>query len=93
MTAQTYALINNGVVQQVLTTDQDISTLFAPGLQWVPVSSATVASPGYLYDGSNFTAPAPLAAAATTPTLATLQAQLAALQAALSAVTSASAEA
>ena len=85
MAENTYALINNGVVQQLLATDQDISTLFAPGLNWVAVANPAGVMPGYLYDGTNFSAPTPPSAATSGVTLAQLQAQLAALQTAIAA--------
>jgi hypothetical protein len=88
MTAQIYALIKDGVVQQVLSTEQDISKMFAAGLRWVAVGSHDVA-PGYHYDGSNFVAPEPPEApvgAAVGGGLAELQAQVAALHGAVSAL-------
>ena len=86
MKEQSYALIRNGVVQQLLTTDQDIASMFAPGLQWVQVADPGSVSPGDLYNGTSFTAPAPLAAPAGGMTLAALQAELATLQRAVAAL-------
>ncbi len=89
MTEQTYALINNGVVQQLLTTDQNISTLFAPGLEWVLMANPAGVVPGYLYDGTNFTAPTPPTVTVASVSLAELQAQLASIQVAIAALSAA----
>lgn len=85
MGEHTYALITNGVVQQLLTTEQDISALFAPGLRWVLVANPTGSCPGCLYDGTNFTAPIPPNASASTVTLAELQEEIVTLQRAIAA--------
>ena len=86
MAEQTYALIVNGVVQQLLSTDQDIANLFAAGLQWVPVANPAGVAAGDLFDGTNFTAPAAPVAPAPVVTLADLEAQLASLQTAIAAL-------
>jgi hypothetical protein len=35
---RTYAYINEGVVDQILSTDLDITTLFNPQMEWVDVT-------------------------------------------------------
>ena len=86
MTERTYALIASGVVQQLLVTNEDISTMFAPGLRWVLIADPAGVSPGYHFDGTNFTAAVPPAAPASIVSLAQLQAEVAALQGAIAAL-------
>jgi len=86
MAEQTYALIDNGVVQQLLTTDQDISTMFAPGLRWVAVEASPGIVPGSRYDGANFLPAVIPAAPAIGMSLSDVQADLARLQNALTAL-------
>lgn len=50
-----YALIKNGVVQNVILADQPFVDSIAP--QFDAIVQTTVASIGWLYDGTNLTAP------------------------------------
>ena len=82
MTTKNYARIQDGFVVELLTTSSDISTLFAPALIWVDISSLPQVIEGWTYNGTQFAPPAPVAAPRTgPPSLGELQAQLAALSA------------
>jgi hypothetical protein len=54
---QTYARIQNGVIVELFVTDRDIRSLFHPDLQWINVTDATGAQPGWRHDGSGFSPP------------------------------------
>jgi hypothetical protein len=73
---KTYARIQEGVVAELLKTDNDITTMFVPSLLWVDVSSDTGIREGWRYDGKSFAAPAAIPAPPSIPTLADLQSQL-----------------
>jgi hypothetical protein len=77
-----YARILDGRVAEIFSTDQDISTLFNPALVWVDVTGKGVAA-GWTWDGNSFAAPALPLPAASSLSLADLQAQIAALGAQL----------
>lgn len=83
---RTFARIQDGVVAELLKTDADIKSLFAPGLVWVDVSSQPAVRECWLHDGKAFTPPPALPAAAAPPTVAELQAQLAMFGARLTAL-------
>jgi hypothetical protein len=85
MSETTFALVSNGVVQQLLTTGEDISKMFAPGLQWIKVSDPKGAVPGYRYDGVHFTAPTLPDASAPRVSLDELRGDLRKLEAAFAA--------
>lgn len=57
---KTYAHIENGMVVEIFESDQEISVLFNAAMEWVDVTGISP-SPvaGWLYDGSDFTAPTP----------------------------------
>ena len=83
---KTYARIQDGLVAELLQTDDDITSLFNPALAWVEVSSQSDIAEGWHFDGTNFTPPSPPPPAAPGPTIAELQTQLAALSAQLAAL-------
>ena len=82
-----YARVQDGTVMELLELPAgiDIGTLFHPSLTWIALKGAQIQNviPGYTYDGSSFTAPAPLPEPepAAEPTKAELLAQIAALMA------------
>ena len=83
---KTYARIQDGLIAELLQTDDDITSLFNPALSWVEVSSQPDIAEGWHFDGTNFTPPSPPPPAAPGPTIAELQTQLAALSAQLAAL-------
>lgn len=89
MIDKTYALINKGIVQQVLSTEGDISTMFAPGLKWVPVAAGTDVAPGFVYDGAKFSAAVPPSGADPVMSVAAVESQLAILQGAVARIAAA----
>ena len=86
MKQQSYALICQGVVQQLLTSDADLTTMFAPGLHWIAITGTEVVSPGYLYDGSAFKAPTLATIPARSLSLAEIEAELVKLRGAVAAL-------
>ncbi len=88
MTTKTYARIQDGAVAELFATDGDITQLFNPALVWLDVTGIPGVAQGWLYDGSAFTPPKPVAAPPA-PSLAELQAQLQALAAQIAALTKA----
>lgn len=80
---KTYARIQDGLVAELLQTDDNIVTMFHPALIWVDVSSEPEVSYGWVYNGKNFTAPPAFPPVEPAPTIAELQAQIAALGAQL----------
>jgi hypothetical protein len=88
MATKTFARIQDGAVAELFATDADISQLFAPALVWVDVTEIPGVVQGWLYDGSAFTAPPPVAAPPA-PSLADLEAQLQALAAQIAALSKA----
>lgn len=55
---QTYARLENGVVMEIIATDQDIKTMFSPGLVWVEITNITpLPAEGWTYDGTAFAPP------------------------------------
>ena len=81
-----YARIQDGLIAELLRTDDDITGLFNPALSWVDVSSQPDIAEGWHFDGTNFTPPSPPPPGAPGPTIAELQTQLAALSAQLAAL-------
>ena len=88
MPMRTYARIRSGVVAEVLKTDADITKLFVRCLIWIDVSSVPGLREGWRYDGKVFSAPPNLQIAASSPTIAEIQAQLATLHAKLEGISS-----
>ncbi len=76
MSEANYVLVRDGVVQQLLSTEQEISKMFAPGMQWIKVATPDGVAPGDLYDGTKFTAAAPPSSSVPRVTLFDLQAEL-----------------
>ena len=56
---QIYARIENGIVAELIATEQDIGSMFHAALHWVDASGAPGVGPGWRHDGENFAAPAP----------------------------------
>lgn len=52
-----YALIEEGVVKELLETDQDISTMFHPSVVWIEAGETVQC--GYVYSGEVFSKPIP----------------------------------
>ncbi len=76
---KTYARIQNAVVLELLTTAGDPTHLFNPALQWREVTTPGV-QVGWIVSATGFAAPVVTTpAAASLPTLAELQRELAAL--------------
>ena len=86
MKQQSYALICQGVVQQLLTTDADLTTMFAPGLHWIAITGTEGVTPGYLYDGSGFAAPTLASISTPSLSLAEIEAELVKLHGAVAAL-------
>jgi hypothetical protein len=86
MSMKTYARIEDGLIAELLRTEDDITSLFHPALSWVEVSSQPDIAVGWHFDGTDFTPPSPPPPAAPGPTIAELQRQLAALSAQLAAL-------
>ena len=84
---KTYARIQDGLVAELLATEQDITSMFNPALTWIDVSSRADIGSGWRFDGTDFTPPIP----STPPTppppiIAELRAQIAMLSAQLAAL-------
>ncbi|GAN76348.1 hypothetical protein [Acidisphaera rubrifaciens] len=54
---RTYARIQDRQVVELLSTDDDIATLFHPSLRWVDVTDQPGVTVGWLHDGRAATAP------------------------------------
>jgi hypothetical protein len=83
---RTYARIQDRRVVELLTTDQDIPSMFHPNLIWIDVSSVTGIAEGWSYDGLAFIPPLVPKIVPPGPSISAMQAQLAALTAQLSAL-------
>jgi len=68
MSARTYARMQDGVVAEMLTTQNDISEMFVPSLTWIDVSSTPEVEAGWSFDGARFAAPVVTAPSGTNPT-------------------------
>lgn len=77
---QTYARVQDGVVQETLTTDQAVAALFHPDLVWVGLPQGSPVSPGWRYDGTNFLEPPAAETVAEAPSLHSVMAALANVQ-------------
>jgi hypothetical protein len=75
---RTYARISDGVVAELVQTDQDIGEMYHPALNFIE-ATGTGAAVGWLWSGTGFTPPAPRQPTLAAPTLADLDAALAAL--------------
>jgi hypothetical protein len=78
-----YALMLDGVVAELLTTEGDIVAMFNPAIVWVDVSSGPEIVEGWVFDGSNFAPPPRPPAAPSAPTIVELQALIGILAAQL----------
>lgn len=76
----TYARVSNGIVMELFMTSADITTLFPPAIVWINVTGVAGIQVGWVQNGTAFVAPAAQTPTIPTPTLASVQAQLAALQ-------------
>jgi hypothetical protein len=80
---RTYARIQDGVVAELLKTDADVTSLFAPGLAWVDVSAQPEVRESWRLDGKTFAPPPELPATVSAPSVAELRARLAVIDARL----------
>ena len=83
---KTFARLQDGLVAELVTTEQPIHTLFHPGMVWLDVSGEPAVTTGWLSDGRTVSRPA-AAEVMPAPTrdpsaeLADIRSALAALQA------------
>lgn len=76
-----YVRIQNGIVAELLTTEGNISEMFAPGIMWVDASSVQNVAEGWLLEGGQFVQQAaPETSNNNLPTLTELRQQLAFLE-------------
>ena len=81
-----YARVQDGVVQEILATDQPVENLFHPDLIWVRLSDGSPAAPGWRYDGTDFSEPPAVQNIAEAPSLHSVMAALANVQEQLAAM-------
>lgn len=83
---KTYARIQSERVAELVSTDQDITTMFHRDIPWVDVTSVNGIAVGWIYDGQHFSPPDSPEPTVPVVSLSQLQAQLAALSSQLNAL-------
>jgi len=78
---KTYARVENRIVAEIVTTAENIGSLFHPSLQWVDVTGQAIQVGWVQSENGTFALPPPTAPASPTPNMAELLAELAALKA------------
>jgi hypothetical protein len=78
---KTYARVENRVVVEIVTTAENIDSLFHPSLHWVDVTGQAVQVGWVQSENGTFALPPPVATTSPTPSMAELLNELAALKA------------